>query len=146
MAGELMGAFGWIVAIVAAIGLSEPIGNMISTYLKQFQELSPYLSFFIIVILLRLLFMGIVKLIPDVLKGPMSIVLNIAASAFGFFKGAFFTSVVLLLLSRTSVQSTIDKYAQGGVLYPHIKDFSKQVVEISTEKIPNVKDVLQALG
>ena len=146
MTGELMGAMGWIVAIVAAIGFSEPIGNMMSDKFEQFRELGPYVSFLIIVLILRLLFMAIVKLIPDSFKGPTAIILNIFASALGFFKGAFFVSVVLLLLSRTNVQPTIENYAQGGVLYPHLRDFSIDVVVFSTEKIPNVEAILQALS
>ena len=144
--GELLGAIGWLVAIVAAIGSSESIGNLLSKNWQQLAELSPYLSFIIIVAVLRLFFLGIVKLLPETVKGLGGVILNLTASALGFFKGAFFISVVLLLLSGRGLQSSLDKYTQDAILYPHIKDFARQVVLITTDKIPNVKDVLDALG
>lgn len=143
--GELMGAIGWLIALVVAIGFSESIGNMLFKNAAGFKDLSPYLTFILIIGAMRLLFMGIVKFLPET-KGGMGVLLNVTASALGFFKGAFFLSVILLLLSRTDLQSAMDKYTQDAVLYPHIKDFSRQVVKRTSERIPNVKDVLEALG
>ncbi|MBN1465305.1 CvpA family protein [candidate division KSB1 bacterium] len=144
--GELLGAIGWLIAIIVAIGFSESIGGMLFKQSEGLGELGPYLSFILIIGVMRLLFMGIVKFLPETLKGAMGVLLNVAASALGFFKGAFFMSVILLLLSRTDLDSAMNKYTQDAMLYPHIKDFSRQVVHLTSEKIPNVKDVLEALG
>ncbi|MBN1559270.1 CvpA family protein [candidate division KSB1 bacterium] len=146
MRGELLGAIGWLLAIVAAIGSSEAIGNLIAKNWRQFADLGPYLSFIIVLAVLRLLLLGIIKLLPETLKGAGGTFLNLSASAIGFFKGAFFTSVILLLMPRMGLQSALDKYTQDAILYPHIKEFARQVVLITIEKIPNVKDVLDALG
>ena len=120
--------------------------KIINQYVPQLNQLSPYLSFIIIVTVLRLLFGAIVKLIPDALSGPISVVLKIVATIFGFLKGAFFISVVLLLLTKTDVQAMIDQYADGSVFYPPLLNFSKQIVELTTEHVPNLEKILEKLG
>ena len=147
LASELTGAIGWLVAILAAIGFSDPIGNLLATYVPSFKELTPYLSFLAIVILLRLLFGFFGKLIPEEPKGPVAIILKVVAALFGFFKGAFFISVVLLLISTSSsLQSTLDGYTGSSLIYPHIKTFSLSVVSAVTEYVPNVEALLKRLS
>ncbi|MBN1480965.1 CvpA family protein [candidate division KSB1 bacterium] len=144
--GELLGAIGWIVAVIAAIGLCTPIGDVLSDKLPQIAQLSPYVSFLIIVIFFRLLIMGLIKLIPEAPKGATAVIFNILAGVLGFFKGAFFLSVVLLLISTTDFQPTIESYAEGGAVYAQIKDFAVYVVNFVVEKVPNVETILHGLS
>lgn len=145
VASELTGAIGWFVAILAAIGFSDPVGALFAKSVPSLKELSPYLSFLAIVIILRLLFGFLGKLIPEEPKGAVNIILKIIAAAFGFFKGAFFISVILLMISTSSLQSKVDQYTGSSFVYPHIKVFSLKVVTVITEHVPNVEALLKRL-
>ena len=147
LASELTGAIGWLFAILAAIGFSDPIGNMLATYVPSFKELTPYLSFLAIVIILRLLLGFLGKLVPEEPKGAVGAILKVIAALFGFFKGAFFISVVLLMISTSSgLQSKVDGYTGSSFVYPHIKTFSLSVVNAVTEHVPNVEALLKRLS
>lgn len=146
IANELTGAMGWFMAILAAIGFSDPIGAALAQYIPSMAELTPYLSFLVILILLRLLFGFLGKLVPAEPKGFVVVLLNISAGAFGFFKGAFFVSVILLMISTSSLQTKVDAYTGSSLVYPHIKLFSLKVVDTITEHVPNVEALLRRLG
>ncbi len=144
--GEMMGAMGWILAILIAVAFSDAIGDAIAEKLPQFASISPFAAFTIILIGVRLLIGWALKLIPEVLKAPVDLALKVVSVAFGFIKGAFFISVLLLLLSSSSMQAKLDDQINGSRLYKPITNFSKEVVRIVTEKVPNVADILKNLA
>jgi uncharacterized membrane protein required for colicin V production len=144
--GELNGAFGWFVAIVAAIGFSEPLGNLLAGKVPSLSELGPYLSFLVIILILRLLFGFLIKLLPDEPKGLIGIALNVSAVALGFLKGVFFVGVILLLLSTKGFATTLEPYTKDSILLPHLKNFAVFVVGFITKNVPNVKELLDRLS
>lgn len=143
--GELVGAIGFIFALIAALWLYKPVADALAKKIPQFEQLAPYISFLVMVVLLRLLIMAVIKQIPESIKGGSALSLNLLAGAIGFFKGAFFMSVVLLLLSKTDFQSAIDSYAEGSATYPHLKNFAIVIVEFVVNTVPNVESILQKL-
>ena len=140
--GELLGAVGWIIAVFIAIGLSKTLGSMITAKLPQFSVISSTVAFIAVLIGLRLVIGWMVKLFPESSKGFSGVLLNVTSVAAGFFKGAFFTSVFLLLLSQTAFLTQMDSQVSSSTLYGPLTAFSKQVVRVATEKVPNVKSVL----
>ncbi len=144
--GEMLGAMGWIIAVLIAVGFSDKIGAMISGKIPAFETLSPYAAFAVILVGVRLLIGWALKLIPDALKAPIDIALKILSVAFGFIKGAFFISVLLLLLSNSSWQNKLKKQTDESRLYKPMTDFSKEVVKIVTENVPNMEDILKKLA
>ena len=133
------------VAIIAAIGFSEPLGNLIADKAPSFRELGPYISFLVMILILRLLFSFLIKLLPDESKGFIGVAVNISAVALGFLKGLFFVSVILLLLSTKGFASTFEPYTKDSLLLPHLKSFAIFVVDFITENVPNVEGLLDRL-
>jgi len=140
--GELLGATGWILAILIAISFSEIFGNIIADKVPQIAVFSSIAAFAFVLLILRLLIGWMVKLAPDSEKGSSNLLLRLVSVAMGFFKGAFFTSVFLLLLSQSALQPKLYDEIKDSSLYKPISDFSKHVVRIVTAKVPNVKPLL----
>lgn len=140
--GELLGAVGWLLAILVAVSFSDRIGDAIAGKVPQLAAVSFFVAFTIVLIGIRFAVGAIVKSFPENSKGVMSVLSMIIAVAAGFFKGAFFTSVFLLLMSQSSMQAKLEKQISESTLYHPLADFSKQVVRIVTDKVPNVKNIL----
>jgi len=118
------------------------IGGAIANKAPQIASISLFVAFTIVLIGIRFTIGAIVKAFPENSKGAMVALSRIIAVAAGFFKGAFFTSVFLLLLSHSSMQIKLENQIGESTLYRPLADFSKQVVRVVTEKVPNVKKVL----
>lgn len=140
--GELLGAVGWILAILIAISFSTFLGSMITDQLPQFAVISNAVAFLFILVVLRFLIGWMVKLFPETSKGFSDVLFKVLSVAAGFFKGAFFTSVFLLLISHSSLQTKLDGQIGKSTLYSPMTDFSKYVVRIIVDKVPNVESIV----
>jgi uncharacterized membrane protein required for colicin V production len=140
--GELLGAVGWILTVLVAISFSDKLGGLITEKLPQFAVISSSVAFIFVLVCLRLIIGWSIKLFPETSTGFADVIFKIVSVAAGFFKGAFFTSVFLLLLSQSTFQSKIDSQIGQSTLYSPLSDFSKIFVRFVTEKVPNVKPLL----
>ena len=104
--------------------------------------ISSVVAFILILIGLRLIIGSIAKSPQQSNKGFWYAVFQILSVASGFFKGAFFTSVLLLLISQSSLQDNLNSQIAQSTLYSPIADFSKHVVRIISDKVPNIKPLL----
>ncbi len=146
MKGELYGTIGWLVAIVISLAMTDPVSAILGSSFPQLADISPYLSFIVLLIFVRAFIQWLVKLIPEKTSGPLRAVLLVASSALGFFKGLFFISVFFLVLTRTSIQANIEQYTSQSRLYPNVKQFSVEVVQLVTEHVPNIRGIMDRLG
>jgi len=140
--GELLGVVGWLLAILVAISSNTMIGDAIASRVPQLAAISYLVAFALVLIGIRFAIGAMVKAFPESSKGAMPVVSRILAVAAGFFKGAFFISVFLLLLSQSSMQAKLEKQIGESTLYHPLADFSRQVVRIIVDKVPNVKNIL----
>jgi uncharacterized membrane protein required for colicin V production len=145
--GEINGATGWILAILLAFGLTNVIAAVINQFFKSgdLTTISRYLAFLLILISVRAISAWIVRVFPDDGVGKRGFFITALTVCCGLFKGAFFTSVVLLMLSTSSLQNKVDAYTPGALLYPHMRNFSRTVVKAVTRYIPNVDNVMRKL-
>jgi uncharacterized membrane protein required for colicin V production len=145
--GEINGAMGWILAILLAFGLTNMIAAVINQFFKsnELTTISRYLAFLIILISVRVLSTWFVRAAPDNGGGKSGFFLSTIIVSCGLFKGAFFTSVVLLMLSTSSLQTKVDAYTPGAHLYPYMRNFSRIVVRAVTRYVPNVDNVMRKL-
>lgn len=145
--GEISGATGWILTILLAFGLTDVIAAVINQFFKnnELTTISSYLAFILILIFVRALSTWIVRVVPDNGGGKSGFFLTTLTVCSGLFKGAFFTSIVLLMLSTSSLQTKVDAYTPGAILYPHMRNFSRTVVRAVTRYVPNVDKVMRRL-
>ncbi len=146
MDGELFGTMGWLTAIVISMAMTDPVAEILASSFPEVAEVSPYLSFIVLLTLVRLFIRWLVKLVPEEKKGPFSILLRLASAGLGFFKGLFFTSVLFLVLTRTPVQANIEQYTTDSRLYSNVKQFSVQVVHVVTENVPNIEALMERIS
>lgn len=144
--GELYGTMGWLAAILISLTMTETLESILAESFPQLEAISPYLSFILILIFIRALTVWVVKLVEGLEKGPAAVITRVVSSVLGFFKGMFFISVFLLIVTRTTIQANIESYTESSILYPFVKPFSIQVVHTVTEHVPNVETILQNLS
>lgn len=141
LGGELLGTIGWIITILIALRFSSQLGDYLSNQFPQIHTLSSYLSFVIILVIIRLLLIGSARLIHEDRKGAFNFIFRLTSTAFGFIKGAFFSSIILLLLSISSIQPNVDKLAKNSKTYFSMKIFAIKTVDIIIDIAPEVYSI-----
>lgn len=148
LSGEVYGAMGWLLTILIAISLSDPVAsviNQVSTR-PELEKISQYLAFLIVVLLMRALASWIIRIIPNAQQGKPGLIMTLLAILSGALKGAFIISVTLLFLSRSSLHSSLEANSSESRLYAPILGFSNSVVQFVIKIVPDVDQILKRLS
>jgi len=146
--GEIYGAMGWLLTILLAIALSDPVASIITQISPrpELAKISQYLAFLIVILLTRALSSWIVRIIPNAQQGKPGLIMTLLAIASGAFKGAFIVSVILLFISRSSLHGSLEAKSSGSMLYAPTLKFSNSVVKFILRAVPDVDQILQRLS
>lgn len=145
LSGEIAGAGGWILTILLAFALTDIAAAILNQFFKSsdLKTISSYLAFLLVLVGVRALLMWAAQILPSDKSG---LIANGIPILFGLFKGAFFISVFLLMISSTTLQSRIKSYGSGAVIYPRIINFAPLVVRSIIHTVPNVDSMMRRLG
>lgn len=143
--GEIAGASGWILTVLLAFALTDIAAAILNQFFKSsdLKTISSYLAFLLVLVGVRALLTWAAQALPGDKGG---LIANGIPILFGLFKGAFFISVVFLMISSTSLQSQVKSYGSGAVVYPRILNFAPFVVRSITRNVPNVDSMMRRLG
>ncbi len=146
LAYELRTATGWILSILLALRLTTPAKAFLTDYIPSLEAIHAYLGFALSLAAVRL----IMRLFANAIKASEGPVLNFAdkflSTLFGFFKGLFFTSLALLLLSMTSIQSSINEVNDESRTYQPVQQFIQLFYETLRKTIPQFDNLAQSPG
>ncbi len=149
MVAEFLGITGWVIAIILALRFGGMVGEYVVTKLPLAVGISAsIIGFIVVLILVRLAF----KLLSGGLKKMggsenQSSLDRFLGAAVGFFKGAFFVSLLALALQTMPLGDKVQSLREESVLYPHMTKFARIVVDsvikfipqIQSQELPNIK-------
>jgi len=146
LAYELRTATGWILSILLALRLTTPAKSLLTDYFPSLEALNAYLGFTVALVAVRL----VVVLVANAIKTSEGPVLNFVnkflSTLFGFFKGLFFTSLALILISMTPIQSSINEINDESRTYQPMRHFMRLFYETLRQSIPQFDALAQSLS
>ncbi len=144
--GELVGVTGWVLTILLAFAFNDNAAVFMEKLIASpdFRTISNYFTFLLLLFIMRLLLLLVLRIAPGE-KEKGGFVFSFLAMLAGLFRGAFFLSVLFLLILNTPMQERVDRFTAGSFTYKYAQNFSRQVVHAVTRYIPNVERAMQRM-
>lgn len=134
---EMLGFTGWIVALLIGLALADKASSLLGSKVPSIQKVSWILSFFAIIILVRLSLLLVFqrKAKAETASVPSKLD-RFSGAVLGFLEGAFVISVLLIAIAILPIKGNLKQYETRSLLYPHLKNFSVYIVETVAKYVP----------
>ena len=147
MAEELLGLTGWLLAVLLALRLGGAAAKLIVGKVPQLAPLGSILGFIAMLIVARAAFhlfaQSFQKMFAADLQGKIN---KFIGALFGFAKGAFFISVVVLAIYVLPLGQQAKTIESRSVLFHHMTKFAQVVVDAVTNFVPQTQAPLKKMA
>jgi len=147
MVEELLGLTGWLLAFLLALRFGAAAGNYIAAKAKGLTALGPYLGFIAMLIIARAGFHLFAQSFQKMFAGDLQNKVNkLVGALFGFAKGAFFISVVVLAIYVLPLGEQAKKLETRSVLFHHMTKFAQVAVDAVIKFVPQTEAPLKKMA
>ena len=145
MVNELLGFTGWFISLLIALKFYVLVNPYILSKFQNISKISAYISIVIVLILAKIGIWFFVKLYAGLFKPKTNKLLNqFVGALFGFFQGAFLTSILILSISFFP-KSNIKNVEEQSYLAPHLKKFASLIVDSISYFVPQAGKAVQSV-
>ena len=145
MAQEVLGVTGWLIAVLLAIRFGGMIAGLILQKVPTLPvRVAAILSFLLLLFATRILVQGFIQFFKKLFGSELHTKIDrFVGAVLGFIKGAFFVSVLTLMMQVLPLNERIQSIERESVLYPHMSGFARLMVDGVIRFVPQIQKPLQ---
>ena len=143
---DILGFPGYLVGFVFGLAAMEKMGNILSSKLPLFPSLAKIFSLVFVIISFRIFLQLMVQFLEkSITEEVLTLIFKVVGGFFGFIKGAFLTSVILILILLLPFGGKFKRSQTGSKFLEPICRFAPALVERVVSMAPGGADLLNDL-
>ncbi|HNR68791.1 MAG TPA: CvpA family protein [bacterium] len=145
MAQELLGITGWVLALLIAMRMAARVAGWIVHRVPELPgQIAMIISFLLLLFASRIFFQIFIQFFQHLFSKEMHTKVNrLVGALLGFIKGAFFISVLVLVLQTLPVSTRIESLRKSSALSGHMSKFARLLVDVAIRFAPQIEEPLQ---